>query len=124
MEADGHNWPENTKRSYLDNALNHKMNTRLETVEKKNGFKDYCRQLQQIADWMEKNQLRYSWNNNNHGNTQPYVPTGHNKHTTTTSPAHPVNTTCASSPPQDMDWEPTTTTSACNQPQRIAKHVS
>ncbi|BCR83610.1 uncharacterized protein ACHE_11012A [Aspergillus chevalieri] len=109
MEADGHNWPENTKRSYLDNALNREMNTRLETVEKKNGFEDYCRQLQQIADRMEKNQLRYSRNN---------------KHTTSTSPAHPVNTTRASSPPQDMDWEPTTTTSARSQPRRVAKHVS
>ena len=124
MEADGHNWPENTKRSYLDNALNREMNTRLETVEKKNGFEDYCRQLQQIADRMEKNQLRYSRNNNNHGNTRPYVPTGHNKHTTTTSPVHLVNTTRASSPPRDMDWEPTTTTSARNQPRRVAKHVS
>lgn len=38
MEADGHDWPESTKRSYLDNALNRKMNTRLETVEKKDGF--------------------------------------------------------------------------------------
>lgn len=42
MEANSHDWPESTKRSYLDNALNQEMNTRLETVEKKDGFEDYC----------------------------------------------------------------------------------
>lgn len=124
MEADGHDWPESTKRSYLDNALNREMNTRLETVEKKDGFEDYCRQLQLIADRMEKNQLRYPRNNNSQRGTRPHPLTSHNNRAVTAPSAHAVNTAHASSPPQDMDWEPTTTTSARNQPRRVAKRVS
>lgn len=73
---------------------------------------------------MEKNQLRYPWNNNSQRGTCPHHLTSHNNRAVTASPAHTMNTARASSPPQDMDWEPTTTTSACNQPQHVAKHVS
>jgi len=58
MEAGGHNWDNEVKRSYLDNALNHEMNDQLVTVEKKENFSEYVVQLQLIADCMEKNASR------------------------------------------------------------------
>ena len=85
MEAGGHDWNDEVKRSYLDNALNHEMNDRLVTVEKKENFPEYAIQLQLIADRMERNASR---------------PRGLQRNVV---PAPPVTV-----PQSDqMDWEPT-----------------
>ncbi|KAL4860722.1 hypothetical protein BDV12DRAFT_181183 [Aspergillus spectabilis] len=39
MEAGGHEWADNVKRSYMDRALNREMKDRLVTVKKRGGFR-------------------------------------------------------------------------------------
>lgn len=96
MEAGGHDWDSEVKRSYLDNALNHEMNDRLVTVEKKENFSEYVVQLQLIADRMEKNASQSRSLQRNDPNRRVNRPT-------------PVISTPPTVVPQgdQMDWTPT-----------------
>lgn len=103
MEAGGHDWDSEVKRSYLDNALNHELNDRLVTVEKKENFSEYVVQLQLIADRMEKNAnqprgLRH--NDTNHRVNRPNPP---NPNTNPVISMSPV----AVPQSDQMDWAPT-----------------
>lgn len=113
MEAGGHDWDNEVKRSYLDNALNHEMNDRLVTVEKKENFSEYVVQLQLIADRMEKNASRSRTLQHNNANRRANHP---NPSSFNTNPAPPVTT------PQgdQMDWTPTISR---HRPRQTAKWV-
>ena len=103
MEAGGHNWDNEVKRSYLDNALNHEMNDRLVTVEKKENFSEYVVQLQLIADRMEKNASRSRSLQHGNANRRANHPNPPSSNTNPVTPAPPVTV------PQgdQMDWTPT-----------------
>lgn len=99
MEAGGHNWNDEVKRSYLDNALNHEMHDRLVTVEKKENFLEYVVQLQLIADRMEKNASQQHSNLNRRVNRSNPPNFNTNPVILTPPPAVPQS--------DQMDWEPT-----------------
>lgn len=112
MEAGGHDWDDEVKRSYLDNALNREMHDRLVTVEKKESFLEYIVQLQLIADRMEKNANRQNNNTNRQAN-RPNLPNFNANPAILTPPAVPQN--------DQMDWEPTVSR---HQSRKTAKWVS
>lgn len=123
MEADGHHWEDSTKKSYMDNALSREMHVRLETVDKKERFEDYCQQLQLIADRMEQNNTRFSRGSGQQRSPRSYIANTYNNHVNTPA-SRSGGTNVPPSLPQAMDWEPTTTVSARNRPRRTAIRVS
>lgn len=103
MEAGGHDWDSEVKRSYLDNALNHELNDRLVTVEKKENFSEYVVQLQLIADRMEKNANQPRGLRHNDTNHQVNRPNPLNPNTNPVISMSPV----AVPQSDQMDWAPT-----------------
>lgn len=103
MEAGGHDWDSEVKRSYLDNALNHELNDRLVTVEKKENFSEYVVQLQLIADRMEKNANQPRGLRHNDTNHQVNRPNPPNPNTNPVISMSPV----AVPQSDQMDWAPT-----------------
>ena len=87
MEAGGHAWDDQVKCAYLDNTLNREMKDRLMTVEKKERFEAYCRQLQQIASRLEEQHT----SNSRQGHRQPF----------------PLPQATQAPVTDTMDWEPT-----------------
>jgi hypothetical protein len=112
MEAGGHEWSDDVKKSYIDRALNREMKDRLVTVEKKDDFEGYCQQLQRYADRMEENQQTRV-------PRSPFYRTPRQDTTKVPSPM-PVPTAPPAPAGDPMDWQPSPATSRT---QRRAKWV-